>query len=166
MSNYATLTYVPPVIAKYFHGKILREEAEYILKNHGFKNGLYLLRESFTDVGSYVLSVCYEKLVYHYKIERHISDDLLHIEYGRRFVGPVELIKYYQNELDGLVVKPTIPCKRPKGKEPTGYLYFSNSDQFNQLVDAEILTHFYKHSVSMPANSDSNTKRACSKNCI
>ena len=81
--------------------------------------------------------------IHHYKIVRQ-EDGTVKIDKGRRFVGPIELIKHHQVEQDGLVTKPSIPCERPKGTMPIYYL-FVNDSEFNKLDDDEIKTHLSKY---------------------
>jgi len=45
---------------KYFFGRISRDEAEDALRAAGVREGLYLLRESVTQAGNYVLSICHQ----------------------------------------------------------------------------------------------------------
>ena len=130
-------SYENPINALYFYGRLLREEAEKILKNRGAKNGLFLLRESVQEAGSYALSICYNNEVRHYKIDRQDQDGSVKIEKGRKFNGPIELIKHHQTAQDGLVTKPTIACDRPRGTQPIYYL-FVNDSEFNKLVEDEI----------------------------
>ena len=37
------------------------------------------------------------------------------IQDGKKFIGPVELIKHHRENLDGFLTKPKIPCERPPG---------------------------------------------------
>jgi hypothetical protein len=52
--------YESPAYISYFYGRLLREEAEKILRNRGCKNGLFLLRELVQEAGSYAMSICYK----------------------------------------------------------------------------------------------------------
>lgn len=51
---------------RWFHGKISREQAEYLL--HPKEDGLFLVRESTNFPGDYTLCVCFEGKVQHYRI--------------------------------------------------------------------------------------------------
>lgn len=135
--------YESPAYVSYFYGRLLRDEAEKILRNRGCKNGLFLLRELVQEAGSYAMSICYKGEIHHYKIVRQ-EDGLVKIDKGRKFIGPIELIKHHQQEQDGLVTKPTISCERPKGTLPIYYL-FVNDSEFNKLVDDEIKSHLSKY---------------------
>lgn len=105
--------YENPVYFPYFYGRLLREEAEKILMNRGCQDGLFLLRELIQEVGSYALSICFQREVHHYRIDRQDDDEgSVKIDKGRSFLGPVELIKHHQREQDGLITKPKVPCER------------------------------------------------------
>ena len=147
MTSISQQNYIPPTYVSYFYGRLLREESTRILENRGCKNGLFLLRELVAEVGSYALSICHEKVVHHYKIERQ-SDGTVKIDKGRHFIGPIELIKHHQLELDGLITKPVIACDRPKGTQPIYYL-FINDSEFYKLVNDEILAQLNKFKSSL-----------------
>jgi hypothetical protein len=112
------MTYIPPSAVSYFYGRLLRDECIRLLSRRGCKNGLFLLRERLEEIGSYTLSICSDGEVYHYKIDRQ-DDGTVKMDGGRKFNGPVELIKYHQTDMDGLVMRPQIPSERPKGKLQT-----------------------------------------------
>jgi hypothetical protein len=147
MSNNNPQNYIPPTYVSYFYGRLLREESTRILENRGCKNGLFLLRELVAEVGSYALSICNEKVVHHYRIERQ-PDGSVKIDKGKPFIGPIELIKHHQLELDGLITKPTIACDRPKGTQPIYYL-FINDSEFYKLVNDEISNQLSKFKASL-----------------
>lgn len=130
--------YENPAYVSYFYGRLLREESEKILNHRGCHDGLFLLRELVQEIGSYALSICYQKDVHHYRIDRQEDDEsTVKIDQGRNFIGPIELIKHHQREQDGLITKPKIPCERPKGTIPISYL-FVNDSELNKLIDDEI----------------------------
>lgn len=131
MSSYISSKDVP-----YFYGRLLRDESEKILKKRGCSTGLYLLRERLEEAGSYALSVCHEKIVKHYKIDRQ-HDTTVKIDNGKSFIGPVELVNYHKIEEDGLATKLTKPCNLLANIEPVYYLFVHNSE-FNHLVETEI----------------------------
>lgn len=128
--------YTPPSYVSYFFGRLLREESTKVLEKQGGKDGLFLLRELVIEAGSYALSICHQGQTHHYRIDR-LEDGWVKIDKGRKFIGPVELIKHHQSELDGLVTKPLIPCTRPSGIQPVNYL-FINDAEFYKLVEDEI----------------------------
>jgi hypothetical protein len=138
--------YTSPTCVPYFFGRLLREESSKVLEKHGAKDGLFLLRELVIEAGSYALSICSGGICHHYKIER-LEDGCVKIEKGRKFIGPVELIRHHQLELDGLVAKPIVPCVRPPCTQPINYL-FVNDNEFYKLVDDEIKVQLGKAKLS------------------
>lgn len=142
----ANNNYSPPSNVSYFYGRISRDEAIPILNKRGAKTGLYLLRERLEETGSYSLSVCFNGDIHHYKIDRQ-EDGTVRIDRGRAFIGPVELVKHHQNEVDGLVTKLTIPCDRPKNLQPIYYLFINNSE-FYMLVEKEIKNQMLRNKSS------------------
>ena len=136
--------YEPPATATYFYGRLLRIESEYILKNRGCRNGLFLLRESTIDTGSYVLSLCHESAINHYKIKRQedgsVAIKYTHAKLGPTFIGPIELVNYYQIEAKNLCTRPSIPCSREPTIQPINYI-FINDSEFYILVNNEIKKH-------------------------
>ncbi|XP_069687001.1 tyrosine-protein kinase Shark [Periplaneta americana] len=97
----------------WFHGKLTREVAEQILKIDGDEeDGAFLVRESNTAVGDYVLSVFYQSEVVHYQIRRHGEDAFFSIDEQTIIHGLETLIEYYQEASHGLVTKLTRVCKK------------------------------------------------------
>ncbi|GLH05352.1 Tyrosine-protein kinase Shark [Gryllus bimaculatus] len=97
----------------WFHGKITREAAEQIVINvEGSCEGTFLVRESNTAVGDYVLSVLHEGEVVHYQIRRHGEDAFFSIDEHTIIHGLETLIEYYQEDAHGLVTKLALVCKK------------------------------------------------------
>lgn len=111
---------VSPETQPWFHGCISRQEAEDYLIKGGKKDGLFLVRESISQVGSYALSMCYNNKIIHYHAQR-TADGHVAIEDGPRFPGPVELVRYHSLQLDGLLCKLITPCCRKPGVLPRSY---------------------------------------------
>ncbi|KXJ04914.1 Tyrosine-protein kinase SYK, partial [Exaiptasia diaphana] len=101
----------------WFHGSISRQEAEELLLKAGKTDGLFLVRESVTQVGSFALSMCFNNRIIHYHAQRQ-PDGFVAIEDGPKFPGPVELVHYHSLQLDGLLCKLLKPCLRPHGVRP------------------------------------------------
>ena len=60
----------------WFHGFQTRDRAEEILRENGFAEGLFLVRESSSAAGDFVLSVVHDQEVIHYQIRRRGEDAL------------------------------------------------------------------------------------------
>lgn len=81
-----------------------RQKAERILQDAGFEHGLFLVRESTSAEGDFVLSVVNECQVIHYQIRRHGEDAIFSLNDERYVVqGLEEVIFYYwKNPNSGL----------------------------------------------------------------
>ncbi|VDL59906.1 unnamed protein product [Hymenolepis diminuta] len=106
---------IPPQSVSYFHGKITRDQAEAILFVHKALEGLFLLRESVNQ--NYAISICHGGRVHHYNIEKQ-PDGTYQIRTGRKFPGPVELVKHHSTQLDGFLTLARFPLDRPPGESP------------------------------------------------
>ena len=85
--------------SNWFHGKLSRQEAEEILKEDGFDEGLFLVRCSSSAVGDFVMSVVHKNEVIHYQIRRRQEDALFSLSEESRIIhGLDELVYYYQNQ--------------------------------------------------------------------
>jgi tyrosine-protein kinase len=60
----------------WYHGLLTRARAEEILKENGFGEGLFLVRESSSAAGDFVLSVVHDGSVIHYQVRRRGEDAL------------------------------------------------------------------------------------------
>ncbi|XP_068626165.1 tyrosine-protein kinase Shark [Battus philenor] len=94
----------------WFHGKISRETAEKLLKEEG-EDGVFLVRESNTSPGDYVLSVLHQGEVVHYQIRRHGEDAFFSIEEHTTVHGLDTLIQHYRGDSNGLVTRLSVICK-------------------------------------------------------
>ena len=106
-----------PRSQQWFHGHIGPQAAEELLARAGKQEGLFLLRESATIVGGYVISVCHNNNIINYRIQRH-TDGMVAIKGGKKFAGPVELVYYHQCGSNGLKTKLIEPCNRLSGVPP------------------------------------------------
>lgn len=102
----------------WFFGKITRKDAERHLKLPQSGLGTFLIRESETEPGSFVLCVHDNDprrgdCVKHYKI-RKLDNGGCYITSKAVFTTHSELIKHYQNTEDGLCRKLTLACSKPK----------------------------------------------------
>ena len=81
----------------WFHGNLSRVESEQVLRDHGFQEGLFLVRNSSTAEHSYVLSVVHNDKVIHYEIRPHYNDQLFTLSVETRVIhGLDELVYYYK----------------------------------------------------------------------
>ncbi|KAM3967419.1 SH2 ankyrin repeat kinase [Aphomia sociella] len=94
----------------WFHGKISREAAENLLKEEG-EDGVFLVRESNTSPGDFVLSVLHQGEVVHYQIRRHGEDAFFSIEEDTTVHGLDTLIQHYRGDSNGLVTSLSVVCK-------------------------------------------------------
>ena len=86
--------------SNWFHGKLSRQEAEEILKEDGFDEGLFLVRCSSSAVGDFVMSVVHKHEVIHYQIRRRQEDALFSLSEEARIIhGLDELVYYYHHVL-------------------------------------------------------------------
>jgi hypothetical protein len=138
----STRNYTVPSTVDYFYGRLLREDAQEILKNRseslGINDGLFLLRESMDEIGNYALSIFHYNEITHYKICRDEDCKCVLLNRGiksKPFNGPIELIEHLKKEPDNLLINqiPKIPCSRPRGIQPINYLFVSDSDLHNQV---------------------------------
>ncbi|CAL1272831.1 unnamed protein product [Larinioides sclopetarius] len=95
----------------WFHGKITRDAAEHILEISGNQEGLFLVRESSSSPGDYVLSLIHDNSPIHYQIRRHGEDAFFSIDDGPIIHGLEMLISYYQEDAQGLSTKLCQMCK-------------------------------------------------------
>ncbi|XP_011505874.1 PREDICTED: tyrosine-protein kinase shark [Ceratosolen solmsi marchali] len=95
----------------WYHGNMSREDAEKLLQEDGKEYGTFLVRESGSSLGDYVLSVLYDDEVVHYQIRKHGEDAFFSIDDETTIHGLDTLIEYYQEENRGLVSKLRKPCK-------------------------------------------------------
>ena len=57
----------------WFHGKINRRAAEFVISKNGNGDGLFLLRDSTFSDGDYVLSMSSANQAYHFQVRHHRS---------------------------------------------------------------------------------------------
>lgn len=121
-----------PSTVPYFYGRITRDEAEEILREHNCMEGMFLLRESISPLGNYAISICHDGKVHHYSIEKQ-TDGMYMIPAGKRFPGPVELIAHHQGQKDGIVTLLTYGCNRLPEQVPVAFRGMTYSDLEEEL---------------------------------
>lgn len=79
----------------WYHGELSREEADSLLLNGSHVDGTFLVRESESSKGDYVLSALHDNQVRHFQIRRHTEDVFFSIN-EPTIHGLECLIEYYQ----------------------------------------------------------------------
>nr|BAG55512.1 protein tyrosine kinase HTK16 [Hartaetosiga gracilis] len=90
----------------FFHGSVPRAEAEAKVQRGG--NGVFLIRQSSSDSGSYVLSVGYQGEALHFKIKNE-GECWFSIDEGPVFEGLADLTEHFVHFPDGLPCNLTSP---------------------------------------------------------
>lgn len=110
--------YVTPVNSlekhSWYHGKISRNAAEYLLSS-GI-NGSFLVRESESSPGQRSISLRFEGRVYHYRINED-ADGKLFVTAESKFNTLAELVHHHSMLSDGLITQLLYPA--PKHNKPT-----------------------------------------------
>ncbi|KAI1708926.1 protein tyrosine kinase domain-containing protein [Ditylenchus destructor] len=98
----------------WYHGKVSRNEAEYLLSS-GI-NGSFLVRESETSIGQYSISLRHDGRVYHYRINVDSTSDRLYITQDAKFKTLGELVHHHSVYASGLIC--TLMYPAPKKQRP------------------------------------------------
>lgn len=80
----------------WFHGRITREDAALLVSDSERPDGVFLVRESCSRPGTFVLTVRGRKEVYHVELVSH-GDGFFSVGADQIFQGLDRLIHYYQN---------------------------------------------------------------------
>eukprot|EP00053_Salpingoeca_punica_P015047 m.137631 g.137631 ORF g.137631 m.137631 type:complete len:658 (+) comp16606_c0_seq6:658-2631(+) len=100
LSGYTSLQALNRLNAPYYHGGIARRAAEYILKSHGYTDGLFLIRDN--SAGGFSLSLVDKGACYHYDMGKATSSE-----------GGPEIYKMFEQVRPRLAAKPpTTMCVR------------------------------------------------------
>lgn len=92
----------------WYHGKLTRASAEFVLSRHGNSDGLFLVRQStnsaagLTSQKDCVLSMSFEGQPFHYQIKADSITHKYNIDDGPAFSGLDSLIAHYSSVSDGL----------------------------------------------------------------
>jgi hypothetical protein len=113
----------------WYHGKIERVKAEYLLSS-GI-NGSFLVRESETCQNQLSISLRWEGRVYHYRINK--EDNMYFVSKDSKFKSLVELVHHHSQEPDGLTTTLLYPAPK-KWNKPQLYT-FSPADVLNDGGD-------------------------------
>jgi c-src tyrosine kinase len=89
----------------WFHGKILRDQAEELLSAKESPDGLFLVRESTNFPGDYTLCVVFQGKVEHYRVIA--KNNSLTIDEEEFFENLTKLVEHYKLDADGLCTQLT-----------------------------------------------------------
>ncbi|XP_015116067.1 tyrosine-protein kinase Abl [Diachasma alloeum] len=121
--------YVTPVNSlekhSWYHGRIARNAAEYLLSS-GI-NGSFLVRESESSPGQRSISLRYEGRVYHYRINED-SDGKMFVTTESKFNTLAELVHHHSMLADGLITQLLYPA--PKHNKPTVFPLSPEPDEW------------------------------------
>lgn len=129
--------YIPPNPSSsesdWFHENINREETVQLLRSHGFKDGMFLVRRSTRKKDIYVLSLVHNSHPFNFEIQR--KDTFYFIDDGPYLESLCHVIDHYSRMADGLptnliyAVPPSInEPKRPNcNKETVENVVYSNT---------------------------------------
>jgi len=80
--------------------------------------------------------------VYHYAIDNDADQNLVSIEGGKKFAGPVELINYHKQKKRGMVVLLRVAYNRPLHQE-SPYVWFGvTKTEFENIIEREVSVIF------------------------
>lgn len=134
-SNYIT----PVNLDKHpwYHGRISRDTAEYLLSS-GI-NGSFLVRDSFTHPGSRSVSLRYEGRVYHYRINE--ENGLYFITPDWAFATLAKLIHHHSTHANGLTTTLLYPA--PRQVDPNAILENPSATSIDawEINRTEIVMH-------------------------
>uniref|UniRef100_A0A182LYW1 Tyrosine-protein kinase n=1 Tax=Anopheles culicifacies TaxID=139723 RepID=A0A182LYW1_9DIPT len=149
----------------WFHGKISREDAEEILRREG-SDGVFLVRESSTSEGDYVLSVLFKGEVVHYAIRRHGDDAFFSIHDHTPIHGLDSLIEHYQKDKGNLVTRLQVICRSDppphdvRSHGTTNLLHRATKES-NYTVVSELLKCGYRNIDSKNQDGQTAVHLAC-----
>uniref|UniRef100_A0A1A9WHW4 Tyrosine-protein kinase n=1 Tax=Glossina brevipalpis TaxID=37001 RepID=A0A1A9WHW4_9MUSC len=135
----------------WYHGKLSRENAEELIKNEGDMDGTFLIRESGTATGDFVLTLLFKGEVCHYQIRRHGEDAFFSIEDKIKILHGLEtLVDFYQQAANGLVTKLTKfirkdPPPNDTRSQGTSNLLHRAVMKNNHVVVSELLKCGYRN---------------------
>eukprot|EP00043_Microstomoeca_roanoka_P006915 m.67064 g.67064 ORF g.67064 m.67064 type:complete len:695 (+) comp13619_c0_seq1:367-2451(+) len=109
----------PSGLEKYnwFHGALPREKADYLFSQFNFAQGCFLVRESSTHAGDFVVSICFDSKPHHYhvkKFEASAGGVAYGLDQGPRFPSLPDLIDFYSRTPDRLPTRLVLEIPRQK----------------------------------------------------
>eukprot|EP00035_Acanthoeca_spectabilis_P022653 m.444967 g.444967 ORF g.444967 m.444967 type:complete len:692 (+) comp19172_c0_seq1:125-2200(+) len=129
----------------WYHGRLTRSSAEFVLARHGKSDGLFLVRQSTNSAAGVqsqmdcVLSMSYEGTPYHYQIKADSATLKYNIDDGPAFTGLNSVVAYYSEQPDGLArsLKNYCLLGGPAGAQADGSL-LKNAESLVGLEEGHI----------------------------
>ncbi|XP_050091066.1 tyrosine-protein kinase Shark isoform X1 [Anopheles aquasalis] len=149
----------------WFHGKITREDAEDLLRREG-SEGVFLVRESSSSDGDFVLSVLFKGEVIHYAIRHHGDDAFYSIQDNTPIHGLDSLIEHYQRDQGNLVTRLQVLCRcdppphHVRSHGTTNLLHRATKES-NYTVVSELLKCGYRNIDSKNQDGQTAVHLAC-----
>uniref|UniRef100_UPI00358E3001 tyrosine-protein kinase SYK-like n=1 Tax=Myxine glutinosa TaxID=7769 RepID=UPI00358E3001 len=97
-----------------YFGYLKRKEAKRFLRLAGATDGLYLLRSSATQLGTYVISITHHRKIHNYEINYQKDQGYSINDYGSH-MALNKLIEYHMLLADGLCCPLRQACPKPSG---------------------------------------------------
>ncbi|KAK3105116.1 hypothetical protein FSP39_017556 [Pinctada imbricata] len=165
-----------PTTERWFHGHISGKEAEKVLMEKG-KNGSYLVRESQSKPGDFVLSVRCDDKVTHVMICFHEKEETYDVGGGEKFQSLTDLVEHYRKnpmvEKSGTVVHLKTPfnatrisasglqnrvnqLEREKDSQSNQKSKGGFWDEFEQLQQMEVRHLYSRKEGQRPENKQKN----------
>ncbi|XP_044758001.1 tyrosine-protein phosphatase non-receptor type 11-like [Coccinella septempunctata] len=164
------LVCMDPTTERWFHGNLTGKDAETLLGEKG-KSGSFLVRESQSKIGDFVLSVRINDIVTHIKI-RSTADNSFDVGGGEKFSNLTDLIDHYRKnpmvETSGLVVHLKHPfnatkinasgiCSRVKELQRDNGAYEAGfREEFESLQQEESKLLYSREEGTKPENKHKN----------
>lgn len=158
---------------RWFHGKITSQEANDILKREGGEDGLFLIRESHSSPGNYVLSFINENQPLHLLIRKYKEDAFFSLVLSESeppiIHGLDNLVSHYYHHPVG--VSRTTLHKFCPGEAPphevrlhgSSNLLHRSTSQGNLIVVSELLKSGYRKLDVKDSNGQTALHIACMK---
>ncbi|XP_055592392.1 tyrosine-protein kinase Shark isoform X2 [Uranotaenia lowii] len=149
----------------WFHGKITRDRAEEILRQEN-GDGIFMVRESNSSEGDFVLSVLFQNEVVHYQIRRHGDDAFFSINDHEPIHGLDSLIEHYRESSSGLVTRLQAICRQDPPppdvrRHGTTNLLHRATKENNYIIVSELLKCGYRNIDSKNQDGQTAVHLAC-----